>query len=36
MIYESEWDEGTWSGVSERTVKGIIHTIHEPAALPHL
>ena len=26
--FQSEWDEGSWSGESKRTVKGIVHTIN--------
>ena len=28
FTYEAEWDEGTWSGESVRTVKGIIYNIN--------
>ncbi len=28
FTFQSEWDEGSWSGESVRTVKGIIHTIN--------
>ncbi|MGD9100976.1 MAG: excinuclease ABC subunit UvrA [Anaerolineae bacterium] len=28
FTYQSEWDEGTWSGESERTVKGVLFHIN--------